>query len=69
MDVETVNSFGDEWSRFDQSKPPKSEASKRFDEYLADINKAKDTIGWKPEAVPREGISQMVLWVTSECRL
>ena len=35
LDEETVNSFGDEWSRFDQSELPESEASKRFDEYFA----------------------------------
>lgn len=35
LDVETVNSFGDEWSRFDQLELPESEKSKRFDEYFA----------------------------------
>lgn len=35
LDVDTVNSFGDEWSRFDQSELPELEASKRFDEYFA----------------------------------
>ena len=35
LDEETVNSLGDEWSRFDQSELPESEASKRFDEYFA----------------------------------
>ncbi len=35
LDVETVSSFGDEWSRFDQSALPELEASKRFDEYFA----------------------------------
>ena len=69
LDVETVNNFDDEWSQFDQSELPKSEASKRFDEYFADITKTKDMLGWKPEVVPSEGISKMVQWITSECRL
>ena len=37
--------------------------------FVADITKAKNILGWKPEVVPREGISQMVQWITSECRL
>lgn len=37
--------------------------------FVADITKAKDMLGWKPEVVPSEGISQMVQWITSECRL
>ena len=35
LHVETVNSFGDEWSRFDQSALPEFEAGKRFDEYFS----------------------------------
>lgn len=35
LDVETVNSFGDEWSRFDQSALSEVEANKIFDEYFA----------------------------------
>ena len=35
LDVETVESFGDEWSRFDQSKLSEAEARKIFDEYFA----------------------------------
>ena len=35
LDVETVDSFGDEWSRFDQSKLSEAEARKIFDEYFA----------------------------------
>jgi SAM-dependent methyltransferase len=35
IDVDTVNSFGDEWSRFDQSALPEDEATKIFDEYFA----------------------------------
>ena len=31
----TVESFGDEWSRFDQLSMPDDEARKRFDEYFA----------------------------------
>lgn len=34
LDVETVNSFGDEWSRFDQSRLPAAEAQRIFDEYF-----------------------------------
>jgi ubiquinone/menaquinone biosynthesis C-methylase UbiE len=34
LDVDTVNSFGDEWSRFDQSALSEEEASKIFDEYF-----------------------------------
>jgi CDP-paratose 2-epimerase len=37
--------------------------------FVADITKAKDILGWKPEVVSSEGISQMVQWITSECRL
>ncbi len=35
LDVATVNSFGDEWSRFDQSALSEEEAGKIFDEYFA----------------------------------
>lgn len=35
MDVDTVYSFGDEWSRFDQSELSASEAARIFDEYFA----------------------------------
>jgi ubiquinone/menaquinone biosynthesis C-methylase UbiE len=35
LDVDTVNSFGDEWSRFDQSALSEDEAHKIFDEYFA----------------------------------
>lgn len=35
LDVNTVNSFGDEWSRFDQSALSEEEANKIFDEYFA----------------------------------
>jgi SAM-dependent methyltransferase len=35
LDVDTVNSFGDEWSRFDQSALSVEEAGKIFDEYFA----------------------------------
>lgn len=35
LDTKTVNSFGDEWSRFDQSVLSTDEASKIFDEYFA----------------------------------
>ena len=35
LDVDTVNSFGDEWSRFDQSQLSEVEAAKIFDEYFA----------------------------------
>ncbi|MDO9149554.1 MAG: class I SAM-dependent methyltransferase [Hydrogenophaga sp.] len=35
LDVDTVKSFGDEWSRFDQSQLPASEALKIFDEYFS----------------------------------
>ena len=35
LDVDTVNSFGDEWSRFDQSALSENEANKIFDEYFA----------------------------------
>lgn len=35
LDMDTVNSFGDEWSRFDQSALPEEEASRIFDEYFA----------------------------------
>ncbi|MDG1004611.1 MAG: hypothetical protein P8N58_06990, partial [Emcibacteraceae bacterium] len=37
--------------------------------FVADITKAKDILGWEPEVVPSDGISQMVRWITSECRL
>jgi ubiquinone/menaquinone biosynthesis C-methylase UbiE len=35
LDTETVNSFGDEWKRFDQSELKNSEAMKIFNEYFA----------------------------------
>jgi SAM-dependent methyltransferase len=35
LDSDTIQSFGDEWSRFDQSKLPAAEASRIFDEYFA----------------------------------
>lgn len=35
LDVDTVNSFGDEWSRFDQTALSEAEANKIFDEYFA----------------------------------
>ena len=35
MDAETVASFGDEWSRYDQSSMPYSEASEIFMEYFS----------------------------------
>lgn len=35
LDVKTVNSFGDEWARFDQAALSEDEAKKIFDEYFA----------------------------------
>ena len=35
LDASTVKSFGDEWSRFDQSKLPDAEAQRIFDDYFA----------------------------------
>lgn len=35
LDTATVQSFGDEWSRFDQSSLPSDEAQKIFDDYFA----------------------------------
>ena len=35
IDPETIASFGDEWSRFDQSEMKDAEASKTFNEYFA----------------------------------
>lgn len=35
LDVDTVNSFGDEWEKFDQSALSEDEANKIFDEYFA----------------------------------
>lgn len=35
LDADTVTSFGDEWSRFDQFKLSEAEASKIFEEYFA----------------------------------
>ena len=35
LDVDTVNSFGDEWSRFDQSELSDTEANRIFDEYFS----------------------------------
>jgi len=35
LDVDTVNSFGDEWSRFDQTALSEEEAHRIFDEYFA----------------------------------
>ena len=36
--------------------------------FVADITKAKEILGWKPEVVPSEGISQMIEWIISESR-
>jgi SAM-dependent methyltransferase len=67
LDVETVNSIGDEWSRFDQSELPESEASTRFDEYFAvfpwdtlpvnatDFDMGCVTVRWTKLVVPRVG--------------
>lgn len=35
LDADTVKSFGEEWSRFDQSELPIAEAQRIFDEYFA----------------------------------
>ena len=35
IDPKTVKSFGDEWSRFDQSSMSEEESKKIFDEYFA----------------------------------
>ena len=35
LDIDTVDSFGDEWSRFDQSDLSPTEAGRIFDEYFA----------------------------------
>lgn len=35
VDLETIKSFGDEWSRFDQTELSTSEAGKIFEEYFA----------------------------------
>ena len=35
LDNDTIKSFGDEWSRFDQSQLPDTEARKIFDEYFS----------------------------------
>ena len=35
LDVDTVKSFGDEWSRFNQAELSAAEAGKIFDEYFA----------------------------------
>lgn len=37
--------------------------------FVADITKAKEILGWKPEVVPSEGISQMIEWIISESRV
>lgn len=49
LDATTVKSFGDEWSRFDQSELPKEEAQRIFDDYFSAFpwNKlSKDSIGF-----------------------
>lgn len=35
LDIDTVKSFGDEWSRFDQSALPETEARRIFNEYFS----------------------------------
>ncbi len=48
-DATTVKSFGDEWSRFDQSKLPTAEAQRIFDEYFSVFpwNKlSKESVGF-----------------------
>ena len=49
LDVDTVNSFGDEWSRFDQTNLPGAEANRIFNEYFAVFpwdKLAKDATGF-----------------------
>lgn len=49
FDADTVKSFGDEWSRFDQSELTESEANRIFDEYFAVFpwdKLPKDAIGF-----------------------
>jgi 2-polyprenyl-3-methyl-5-hydroxy-6-metoxy-1,4-benzoquinol methylase len=49
LDVDTVNSFGDEWSRFDQLTLSAVEANNIFDEYFAVFpwaSLSKDAIGF-----------------------
>src|SRR5688572_29268832 len=35
VDVKTVEGFGEEWSRFDQSQMPETELNEEFDRYFA----------------------------------
>ncbi|QJC55781.1 Ubiquinone biosynthesis O-methyltransferase [Polaromonas vacuolata] len=49
LDIDTVNSFGDEWSRFDQTALSEEEARRIFDEYFAVFpweSLPKDAIGF-----------------------
>ena len=49
LDQTTVNSFGDEWSRFDQSELSQAEAQRIFNEYFAVFpweKLSKDSIGF-----------------------
>ena len=53
--------------KLNYTKIPARESDQQV--FVADITKAKNILGWKPEVVPRDGISQMVQWITSEYRL
>ena len=52
--------------KLNYTKIPGRESDQKV--FVADITKAEDILGWKPEVVPSDGISQMVRWITSECR-
>jgi SAM-dependent methyltransferase len=72
IDTKTVNSFGDEWSRFDQSGMTETEAHKAFEEYFAVFPWAKvgdDAVGfdmgcgsgrWARFVAPRVGLLHCV---------
>lgn len=53
--------------RLDYIKIPFRESDQKV--FVADITKARDVLGWKPEVPPYEGISQMLQWITSESKL
>lgn len=68
IDIKTVNDFGDEWSRFDQSVLSDEELSNRFDEYFSVFpfeDLSNDSIGfdvgcgsgrWAKLMAPRVGL-------------
>ena len=51
-------------TKLNYTKIPARESDQKV--FVADITKAENILGWKPEVVSSEGIARMVQWITSE---